>query len=98
MPARTDHDRRDAQHAARATVAIAMGRYIRRITHEAYTEIEEVATRDHIGDVDWSAVGTAAANRALTSYGVIEAPAGAIDGSAVALEPGGDPEDDEADA
>lgn len=76
MPARTDHDRRDAQHAARATIAIAMGRYIRRLTEAAYAHIEEVATSDLGDDIDWSAVGAASANRALTAYGVtaVEAP------------------------
>ena len=69
MPARTDHDRRDAQHAARATIAIALGRYIRRITEQAYAHIEEEATRDSIGDVDWSEVGTSAAHRALAAFG-----------------------------
>ncbi len=93
MPARTDHDRRDAQHAARATIAIALGRYIRRITEQAYAHIEEEATRDSIGDVDWSEVGTSAAHRALSAFGAGAAPERAIDGVAAALEPGDDPGD-----
>ena len=83
MPARTDHDRRDAQHAARATIAIAMGRYIRRITEEAYAHIEQAATEHDGGSHDWSAIGTAAADRALSSYGVVT-PAAAIDADSVA--------------
>lgn len=94
MPARTDHDRRDAQHAARATIAVAMGRYIRRLTEQAYAHIEEEATRDSIGDIDWSSVGASAAHRALSAYGVtVAAPERALDGVAQALEPGDDSSD-----
>lgn len=71
MPARTDHDRRDAQHSARVAVAEAFGRYIRRVTEEAYAHVEEAAAAyDGTQDVDWSAIGRAAAHRALTAYGV----------------------------
>lgn len=87
MPARTDHDRRDAQHAARATIAIHVSRYIRRMTEMAYAHIEEEATRDDLGDTDWTEVGTAAAYRALGSYGVA-APVAAIEPDAPALEAG----------
>lgn len=81
MPARTDHDRRDAQHAARAEIAVAMGRYVRRLTEEAYAHIEQEAT-DHDGrPVDWSQVGKASAAKALSAYGVTTA-AHAIDGVA----------------
>ena len=98
MAARTDHDRRDAQHAARCTIAVAVGRYIRRMTEEAYAHIEEEATRhDGITELDWSEVGTAAAHRALGSYGVGTAPQQAID-AAAALEPAADPENTPADA
>lgn len=80
MPARTDHDRRDAQHAVRATLAVEIGRYVRRITEEAYAHIEQEAT-EHDGDrpVDWTAVGIAAAHRALGSYGIVVGPQRAID-------------------
>lgn len=91
MPARTDHDRRDAQHAARATIAIAMGRYIRRVTEEAYAHIEERATRDDGSEaIDWSAVGASAANQALGSYLNAGTPERAIE-AAAALEAGDDP-------
>lgn len=81
MAARTDHDRRDAQHAARATIAITMGRYIRRVTEEAYAHIEERATRDDGKQtIDWSAVGAAAADRAIGSYLGAANPDRAIDG------------------
>lgn len=91
MAARTDHDRRDAQHAVRATVAIEMGRYIRRIQEEAYAHIEqEAAEHDGRTDIDWSAVGIAAAHRALSSYGIVVGPQRAIDAAPVALEAGAD--------
>lgn len=88
MPARTDHDRRDAQHAARGTITLFMARYIRRMTEESYAHIEEVATK-YDGDaiVDWSEVGRAAAIEALASYGVSTAPVEAIETSE-ALPPG----------
>lgn len=88
MPARTDHDRRDAQHAARATIAIALGRYIRRITEQAYAHIEEEATRDSIEPRDWSAVGIAAANQSLAAHGASTPPERAIDGTARELDAG----------
>lgn len=100
MPARTDHDRRDAQHAARATITIAIGRYVRRMTEEAYAHIEEEATRhDGISELDWSEVGTAAAHSALASYGVSFGPHRAIDAdSDPDLAAGADPEEHPADA
>ncbi len=83
MPARTDHDRRDAQHSARVAVAEAFGRYIRRVTEEAYAHVEEAAAKyDGSEDVDWSAVGRAAAHRALTAYGVT-VPERALIGTAI---------------
>ena len=88
MPARTDHDRRDAQHAARATIAIALGRYIRRITEQAYAHIEEEATRDSDGERDWSAIGTACADQALASFGAASPPERAIDGTTAELTAG----------
>lgn len=70
MAARTDHDRRDAQQAARSTVAIYISRYVRRVTEEAYAHIEEV-NANHDGEArDWSAVGVDAAHRALSSHGI----------------------------
>ena len=86
MPARTDHDRRDAQHSARVAVAEAFGRYIRRVTEEAYAHIEEAAASyDGTDDIDWSQVGRTSAHRALTAYGVTVAPERAITGQAVEI-------------
>ena len=91
MPARTDHDRRDAQHAARARIAVAMGRYVRRLTEEAYAHIELEAT-NHDGDgyIDWSKVGTDSADRALGAYGILDpAPALEAEHAAITVGPGG---------
>lgn len=75
MPSRTDHDRRDAQHACRATIAIEIGRYLRRVTEAGYAHIEETVTALE-GDehVDHTALGIAAAHRALASYGIYVGP------------------------
>lgn len=88
MPARTDHDRRDAQHAVRATVSMELGRYVRRIVEEAYAHIEQEATEHDDRDVDWSAVGIAAAHRALASYGITVGPSRAIDAETLVLDAG----------
>jgi hypothetical protein len=88
VPARTDHDRRDAQHAVRATVAIEISRYVRRIVEEAYAHVEQEATEHDGRDVDWSAVGIASAHRALASYGITVGPSRAIDAETLVLEPG----------
>lgn len=71
MPARTDHDRRDAQSAARNEIATYVQAYIRRLTSRAYAVIEEEATGNDSGDpVDWITAGKAAAYLALDEYGV----------------------------
>lgn len=71
MPARTDHDRRDAQSAARGEIAVYMQAYVRRFVARAYALIEEEATGNDSGDpVDWITVGKAAAYHALEEQGV----------------------------
>ena len=65
-----------------------MGRYIRRIQEEAYAHIEERATRDDGTEIDWSAVGSAAANQALGSYLGAGNPERAIEGTVSALDVG----------
>jgi hypothetical protein len=80
LASRTDHDRRDAQHAARATIAIELARYVRRVTEAAYAHIEEeAASYDGSAAVDFTATGIAAAHRALTEYGIFIGPARAIE-------------------
>lgn len=59
-----------------------MGRYVRRLTEEAYALIELKGTEhDGIGTIDWSKVGADSADRALGSYGILE-PSPALDGDA----------------
>lgn len=95
MPARTDHDRRDAQSAARATVSMQMGPYIRRMVERAYAIIEKEASENDGADpVDWVAVGQDAAYRALTEQGV-RIPDRALAAVRAAIEAGPDPESDE---
>ncbi len=82
MARKTDHDKRDAEHAARTTIQIAVQRYVRRLNDDAYTYIAQEAL-DHDGDehIDWSEIGKGAATRALSSFGftapqeIIDAPA-----------------------
>lgn len=71
MPARTDHDRRDAQDAGRTTVLLHLKPFIRRMTEETYALIEqEAAEYDGSDPVDWTAVGEAAAYSVLHKYGI----------------------------
>jgi len=82
MPARTDHDRRDAQHAARSKIAVYVARYTRRLIEEAYAHIEERNTNhDGIEEINWTEAGFLAADQAAASWGVIE-PQAAIEGEA----------------
>lgn len=88
MPARTDHDRRDAQDAARAEIRVAMNRYIRRVYEGALAHIEERATsHDGITPIDWVYEGKVAAHSSLHSWG-IDPPVATIEAHA----PGADPE------
>lgn len=71
MPARTDHDRRDAQDAGRTTVLLHLKPFVRRMTEETYAVIEqEVAENDSVDPIDWTAVGEAAAYKVLSKYGI----------------------------
>lgn len=93
MPARTDHERRDAQSRVRHEIAVKLERYKRRLLEEAYAHIEEEAAKhDGITFRDWDEVGKAAADRALSSWGFGADPQPAIDAdAAVAIEAGADP-------
>ena len=86
MAALSDHDRRDAEHAARAEMAILIQKYVRRVNEAAKAYIKEAlddAARN--GDtVDGTAIGRGAAGRAIADWMGIEAgtPQPAIEGSA----------------
>lgn len=93
MAALSDHDRRDAEHAARAETAILVQRYVRRVNElsKAYIkeELDDAARRGE--SVDGTAVGRAAAARAASHY-FGGPPLEVVDGAAdPALEPGEDP-------
>lgn len=80
MPARTDHDRRDAQHWVRLTVSGTMGQFIRRVTADAYNKVEEVQAKyDGTEPIDWAKVGQEKALEALADWGIIASPERAID-------------------
>ena len=86
MAALSDHDRRDAEHAARAEIAVLVQKYVRRMTEitKAYIK-EELDEAARLGrPVDGTALGRAAAARAAGAYfGAIDAqPRPAIEGRA----------------
>lgn len=92
MAALSDHDRRDAEHAARAEVAILVQKYVRRMTEIAKAYIkEELDDAARAGrSVDGTALGRAAANRATSHYFTAN-PQEVVDGhSDQALEPATD--------
>lgn len=71
MPARTDHDRRDAQDASYATIVLHVRPFIRRMAEEARAIIEkEAAEYDGADELDWTAIGEAAAYSVLDKYGI----------------------------
>ena len=86
MAALSDHDRRDAEHAARAEMAILVQKYVRRINEAAKGFIKEAldeAAREGVA-VDGTALGRSAASRAIAEWMGLDAgsPSAAIEGSA----------------
>lgn len=87
MAARSDHERRDAEHAAGAEIAIEVTRYIRRIQDEAKKLIQEdflVAEREN-RPVDGTAIGRTAGRRATAFILGVNGP-NAIEGETVTPE------------
>lgn len=70
MSAVTDHDRRDAEHAARCEISIQISRYIRRLNAEAYAHIkQEIARAEHEQrGIDGTTLGREAAKIAAQAY------------------------------
>lgn len=67
----TDHDIRDAEHAARLACAEVLGKYQRRIAEMSKALIQErieKAAEEGNNDVDGSAIGRAAAYEAIAPY------------------------------
>ena len=74
MAALSDHDRRDAEHAARAETAIVIQKYVRRVNELSKAYIKEAlddAAREGLS-VDGTAIGRAAAARAAAHYFTLE--------------------------
>lgn len=68
MPANSDHTRRDAQHAARAEIAIQIQKYVRRLSEEAYAHIAKALSEYSDGPIDGTALGREAAQAAFSRY------------------------------
>lgn len=66
-----DHDRRDAEHAARSIISIHIGRYVRRLIEDSKATIAERGKGDTDGEIDWTVVGVEAAEESLRSYGIL---------------------------
>lgn len=83
MPSGSDHVRRDAEHAARSDIRVQVMRYIRRMDEEAKAHIAEaIAAAEATGGVvDGTAIGKAAAARAISVYMADGEPQPALDSS-----------------
>lgn len=69
MPAGSDHIRRDAEHAARALIAVELGKFRRRLEEAAKAHIgERLANADPGEPVDGTRLGFEASEAALASY------------------------------
>ena len=86
MPARSDHIRRDAMHAARSDVQVAITKFVRRLTDEAYAHIEHGLASHDGGVIDGTRLGRDAAAAALVSYIGPGDPREAIEADTPAIE------------
>ena len=66
----TDHDRRDAEHALRAEIALIQGRYTRRLYEAGKARIEEEFNRllKEGRDIDGLTTGRAAAQAVASQF------------------------------
>jgi mevalonate pyrophosphate decarboxylase len=86
----SDHDRRDAEHAARAKIAVSLQRFRRRMDELAKAHIaEQMEQAQAKGEaIDGTAAGEAAANLAINAFIGDGKPEAAIDSTtAPALDP-----------
>ena len=76
----TDHDRRDAEHALRAEIALIQGRYTRRLYEAGKARIEEEFNRllKEGRDIDGLTTGRAAAQAVASQFFPNAAPKTAI--------------------
>ena len=81
MPSLSDHTRRDAEHAARSAIRVAVARFTRRMDEQAKAAIKtaiETAARN--GDeVDGTKLGREVADRAIADYISVGEPTPALD-------------------
>ena len=85
MPSLSDHLRRDAEHAARSAIRVAVARFTRRMDEQAKAAIKqaiESAARDG-ADIDGLALGREAADQAIASYISADEPVPALEAAAV---------------
>lgn len=66
MPANSDHIRRDAEHAARAEIALALGKFQRRILEEAKARISKELAERTVSD--GTALGREAVEASIHNY------------------------------
>lgn len=65
----SDHDRRDAEHAARAEISLMLGRYARRLYEEAKAHIATAITEAEPGQIiDGTDIGREAARSSIANY------------------------------
>ncbi len=83
MSALSDHDRRDAEDAARAEIRISVNKYIRRMTETTKTNIKEALDEaSRSGEaVDGTALGRSAALRAANEWLYGGTPQATIEGT-----------------
>jgi hypothetical protein len=87
MAGRTDHFTRDAQHACRGYISMGVSPYIRRMQEQGYAHIAEEGTKND-KDKNATAVGIAAAQRALAAYNLPDP--GAVNETIAPALPAGD--------
>jgi len=84
MSALSDHDRRDAEDAARAEVRLSINKYIRRMAETSKTIIKEAldAASQSGEAVDGTAIGRAAAEESARQWLYGGSPQPVVEGSA----------------
>lgn len=84
MPSISDHVRRDAEHAARSKIRVAIMRFVRRMDEQAKAHIADaIAAAEASGDpIDGAEIGEDAASRAIALYIGPGEPEAAVDGEA----------------
>lgn len=85
MPSLSDHTRRDAEHAARSAIRVAVARFTRRMDEQAKAAIKtaiESAAREG-RELDGTKLGREVADQAIRDYVSPDEPVPAIEAAAV---------------